>query len=74
MSIDVEVILKKGKYLDVAIMVFMIHTMPYVCDSRSKTREISRLAVVGVYMGFIGVKIRTKGKTGFCFIGLWYIF
>ena len=24
-------------------------------------------------MGFMGVRIRTKGKKEFCFVGLWYI-
>ena len=30
-------------------------------------------AVVGIYMGFMGIIIRTKGKTGVCFIGLWCV-
>ena len=35
----------QGTYLQVAVMVFIIHTISYICDSRSK---ISRLAVVNI--------------------------
>ena len=38
-------------YLQVAIMAFIIHIISYILR-RQQEQEISRLAVVGIYMGF----------------------
>ena len=50
-------------------MVFIIHTISYICDSMSK-RYRKGVGSGTYYMGFMGVRISTKGREIFCFIGL----
>ena len=50
-------------------MVFIIHTISYICDSMSK-RYRKGVGSGTYYMGFMGVRISAKGREIFCFIGL----
>ena len=69
-----------GTYLPVAIMVFIIPTIQYLTFVTAGIRDEPDSGSGYVYTiyyihGFLwGVTSRTKGKTGFCSIGLWYIF
>ena len=62
-------VLLYGTYVPAVLMVFIIHTISYICDSMS---NIYRKGVGSgtYYMGFMGVRISTKGREIFGFIGL----
>ena len=47
-------------------MVFVFHTISYICDSVSK--RYRKGIVSSTYMSFIGVRLSIK--EGFCFLGL----
>ena len=75
--IDIEVITKKipmvllyGTYVPAVLMVFIIHTIPYICDSMMSKRYRKGVGSGTYYMGFVGVRISTKGREMFCLIGL----
>ena len=53
-----------------AFVVFVVHTISYICDSMTRVRDKKGLVSSTYYMSFIGVRLYIKG---FSFIGLWYI-
>ena len=59
------IVLLYGTYSPVALMLFVFHTISYICDSMSK--------ICGFYGGSLRIITSTKGTKGFCFSGLWYI-
>ena len=55
-----------GTYSPVALVVFVVQTITYICDSMSK-RCCRKGIVSSTYMSFIGVRLSMKGRI--CFIG-----